>query len=63
MAEVTTKEQSIMHAQHLYLIYSQLGTLYDIISHAPRQLIDSKNPNLGPHVHGVVGYVSHAFVS
>jgi hypothetical protein len=52
-----------MCSQHLDLIYSQLGTLYDIIPHAPRPSIDPMKPNLGPHVNGVVGFVSHASVN
>jgi hypothetical protein len=62
MAEVTIEEQVIMRAQHLDLIYSQSGTLYDIISHAPRPLTDPKKPYPTPHTDGVVGSVSHAFV-
>jgi hypothetical protein len=63
MVQVATEEQAIMHAQHLDLIYSQLGTLYDIIPHAPRSSTDPKKPNPGPHVDGVVGSVSHASVN
>jgi len=51
-----------MPTQRLDFIYSQSCILYDIISHAPRPLTDPKNPNPGPHVNGVVGYVSHASV-
>jgi hypothetical protein len=40
IVKVATKEKAIMHAQHLDLIYSQLGTLYDIIPHATRLSID-----------------------
>jgi hypothetical protein len=63
MVGVATEEKAIMCSQHLDLIYSQLGTLYDIIPHAPRPLTDPKNPNPGPHVDGVVGFVSHASVN
>jgi hypothetical protein len=35
MSGAITKEQEIHHAQHLDLIYSQSGTLYDLIPHAP----------------------------
>ena len=49
----------IFHSQHFDLTYSQSSTIYDIIPNAPRLLIDPKNPNPGPHVNGVVGYVSH----
>jgi hypothetical protein len=52
-----------LHAQHLDLIYSQLGTLYDIIPNSPRSLKDPRKPNPGPHVDGVVGFVSHASIN
>ena len=35
MSGVVTEEDVIRHAQHLDLIYSQSGTLYDIIRNAP----------------------------
>jgi hypothetical protein len=60
MVGEATEEQAILHAQHLDLIYSQSGTLYDIIPNAPRSSTDPKKPNPGPHVNGVVGFVSHA---
>jgi hypothetical protein len=62
MVGETTKVQSIMHAQHLYLIYSHSDTIYDIISHASRLLEDPRIPNPRPHVDGVVGYLSYASV-
>ena len=42
MSGVVIKEQAINHAQHLYLIYSQVRMLYNIIPHASR----SSNENL-----------------
>ena len=36
--------------------------LYDLILHATRPSMDPSKPILGPHVDGVVGLVSHAFV-
>jgi len=63
MVGEATEEQAIMYAQHLGLIHSQPGTLYDIIPHDPRVTIDPNKPNMGPHVGGVVGFVSHAFVA
>jgi hypothetical protein len=59
---MVTKEQAILHAQHLYLIYSQSGTLYDIILYALRSSTDPHKSNLGPHVDGVVGSISSVFV-
>jgi hypothetical protein len=63
MVEVTTKEKSILRAQHMDLISSQSGTLYDIIPNAPQLSIDPCKPHPGPHVNGVVGFVCHAFVN
>jgi hypothetical protein len=60
MVGVDTKEKAILHAQHLDFIYSQYGTLYVIIVHAPRPSTDSRKPNLGPHVDTMVGSISHA---
>ena len=40
MFEAVTKEDVIRRAQHIDLIYSQSGTLYDIIPQAPRPLND-----------------------
>ena len=58
MSGAVTEEQAIHHAQHLDLIYSQDGTLYTIIPHAPR----SSNENLrlapGPHADNMVGSIS-----
>jgi hypothetical protein len=62
MAGVASEEKSILHSQHLDLIYSQYRTLYDIILHAPRSSIDPHRPNPGPHVDGVVGSISSASV-
>ena len=63
MAEEDIEEQAIMCSQYLDFIYSQSGTLYDIIPHAPRSSIDLKKPNLGPHVDGVVGFFPHTYVN
>lgn len=62
MSRVITEEQVILHAQHLYLIYPQYCTLYDIIPDALRFSIDSFSPNPGPHTNDMVGFVSHALV-
>ena len=40
MGGVVTEEQAISHAQYLDLVYSQLGTVYDLIPHAPQPTID-----------------------
>jgi hypothetical protein len=36
MGGVVTEEQTISHAQYLKLVYSQTGTLYDLLPNAPR---------------------------
>jgi hypothetical protein len=38
------KKQVILHAQQLDLIFSQSDTLYELIPHAPRLLINPSNP-------------------
>ena len=42
MGGAITEEQAIARAQNLDLVYSQSGTLYDLIPHAPRP---STNPS------------------
>jgi len=49
-----------MCAQHLELIYSQSGILYDIIPHDPRPSTHPKKPNPRLHADGVVGSIYHA---
>jgi hypothetical protein len=63
MIDSTTEEQSILCAQHLDLIYSQSGTLYDNIPNAPCPSNYLRRHNSRPHVDGVVGFVSHAYVN
>jgi hypothetical protein len=60
MVRVATKEKAILRAQHLDLIYSHSGTLYVIIPNSPRSSTYPRKSNLGPHVDGVVVYVSHS---
>jgi len=58
MFGAVTEEDVIKHAQHLDLIYSQSGTLYDIIPNAPRPSNDLPQTAPGPHAEGVIGFVS-----
>ena len=55
---VTTKEEAILRAQELELIYAQFGILYEIIPEAPRSSHNVEKPKPGPHADGVVGSVS-----
>jgi hypothetical protein len=56
---VFTEEQVISRAQYLDLVYSQMGTLYDLIPDAP---LPSTNPTPTPPVDShVVGGVIGTF--
>ena len=63
MLGAVIKEDVIRRAQHLDLIYSQLGTMYDIIPNAPRPSNDQPQTTPGPHADGVIGSVSATLVS
>ena len=63
MSGAVTEEDVIRHAQHLDLIYSQSGTLYDIIPNSPRPSNDQPQTAPGPHANGVIGFVSATSVS
>ena len=45
------EEQTIRHAQHLDLIYSQSSMLYNLT-------LNGSHSKPGPHIDGVVGYAS-----
>jgi hypothetical protein len=51
---VFSEEDAIMRAQHLELIYSQSGLLYEILPYAPRSILDKTRQRVGPHVDGIV---------
>jgi hypothetical protein len=57
MGGVVTEEQEISHAQYLNLIYSQMGTLYDLLPDAPRPSTSatSTTPAAYHAVDGVIG--------
>ena len=46
MGSDATKEQVISHAQYLVLVYSQFGTLYELIPNAPRPTNDPPRTNI-----------------
>ena len=63
MSGAVTGEDVIRRAQHLNLIYSQSGTLYDIIPQAPRPSNDKPQTAPGPHADDVIGSVNTSFVN
>ena len=52
--EVTSEEEAILKSQHLYLIYTQFGMLYEIPPDAPRSNYDPRQKP-EPHADGIVG--------
>ena len=56
MGGAVTEEQAISRAQYLDLVYSQSGTLYDIIPNAPRSTNNPSRPHaLEFHADGTIG--------
>jgi hypothetical protein len=49
------KEDAIMRAQQLDLIYSQFGLLYEIFPDAPHSILDNTRQRAGPHADGIFG--------
>jgi hypothetical protein len=45
MGGVITEEEAISHAQYLDLVYSQSGTLYELILNAPHTSTDPSKPS------------------
>ena len=63
MSKAVIEEDVIRRAQHLDFIYSQLGTLYDIIPQAPRPSNDKPRTAPRRHADEVIDYVSASTVS
>ena len=57
MGGVVMEEKFITHAQYLDLVYSQSGTLYDLIPHAPFPTTDPWRPTTKPPANGILGSV------
>jgi hypothetical protein len=57
MGGVVTKEEAIARAQYLDLVYSQSGTLYELIPNATHATNDPYKPSTALHVDGVIGSV------
>ena len=57
MGGVVTEEQAISRAQYLDLVYSQSGTLYDLIPQAPHPSTGPAKPSTEVHINGIVGSI------
>ena len=57
MGDVVTKERDISQAQYLDLVYSQSGTLYDLIPNDSRPNTDPSKPHIETHVDSVAGSI------
>ena len=57
MGGAVTEEQAISQAQYLDLVYSQSGTLYDLIPQAPHPSTDPAKPPAETPVYGIVGSI------
>ena len=57
MGGVITEEQAISQAQYLDLVYSQFGTLYDLIPQAPHPSTDPAKPSIEVPIDGIVGSI------
>jgi hypothetical protein len=57
MGGVVIEEESIARAQYLDLVYSQSGTLYELIPNATHATNDPSKPSSSSHADGVIGSV------
>ena len=57
MGGIVTEERSISRAQYLDLVYSQSGTLYDLIPHSPLPTTDPSRPMTETPADGILGSV------
>jgi hypothetical protein len=55
MCGVVTEEESISQAQYLYLVYSQSGTLYELIPNAACTPTNPSKPSSTTHADGFMG--------
>jgi hypothetical protein len=58
MGGTVTEEQAISWAQYLDLVYSQSGTLYDLLPNASRANNDPSKPSSSSHADGVISFVN-----
>jgi hypothetical protein len=57
MGGMVTEEEAITRAQYLDLVYSQSGTLYELIPNATHPNNDPSKPSTASHADGVIGSV------
>ena len=57
MGGAVTEEQAISRAQYIDLVYSQFGTLYDLIPQAPPPSTDPAKSPAGVPIDGIVGSI------
>jgi hypothetical protein len=57
MGGVVTEEEAIARARYLDLVYSQSGTLYELIPNATHATNDPSKPSTASHTNGVIGSV------
>jgi hypothetical protein len=57
MGGVVTEEEAIARTQYLDLVYSQSGTLYELIPNATHAMNDPSKPSTALHADGVIGSV------
>ena len=55
MGGAVIEDQAINYAQYLNLVYSQSGTLYDLIPHSPRPTSDPSRPTMELPDDGILG--------
>ena len=58
LSGAVTKYQCICRAQHLDLIYSQFGTLYDLLPNGPGNPNPLATQKTGAHADGLIGTIS-----
>jgi hypothetical protein len=56
MRGIVVEEEVISHAQYLDLVYSQYGTLYELIQNAPCMSTDPSKPSFVAHSNGVINF-------
>ena len=57
MGGIVTEEESIAWSQYLDLIYSQSGTLYELIPNAAQDTTDPSKPSSSLHADGIIGSI------